>query len=103
MSQTIEELDKGILQIFVLKETLYDDEIDFNKYYLENFYASDINSDIIFMVVNLKSRASAREFTEINGQTISMDFTVVRTFEINIKEYNKYLRRKKISNIISSF
>jgi len=95
----IEELDNDTLKIFVLKETLYDDEIDFNRYYLDDFYASDINSDKISMVVNLKSRESAREFIEINGQPISMDFTVVRTFDIQIKDYNKYLRKKKISHI----
>jgi len=101
MSQ-IKELDKDVLRIFVLKETLTDD-FDGNKYYISKFYADEITNDIIHMTVNFKSRESAREFTEINGQPVSMDFVIVKTFDIAFNEYNKFVRSKKINRIISSF
>jgi len=95
------ELDNDILRIFVLKETLSDD-FDGNKYYIRDFYASEITDNVIYMVVNFKSRESAREVTEINGHPVSMDFVIVKTFEIDYMEYNKYIRKKKMTKIISS-
>jgi len=92
-------IDSNIIKKFVLKEILSDNTVDMDKYVLSSFDVDDIMDDIIHVLVNFKSKKSELVETIINDQPVSMDFVIVKTFEIKMSEYNKYLRSKKLTKI----
>jgi hypothetical protein len=100
----LKELDKDILNIISIKFTQMED-IDMNEYYIDNYYADYIKNGKIYMLINYRSKEPTLKefFTTKNGTPVSMDFVIVKTLEIKLEEYNKYLRRKKINNLIKKY
>lgn len=72
---------------------------DMSEYHIENFNIREINEKLILINVNYKSNISQRNFTEINGQPISMDYLIVRQLDIDKNHYLNFIRNKKISKL----
>ena len=75
---------------------------DFNrdKYYVQSINIDDIKDDTINITISYKTiEPSIQEDFQINGQKVSMDFVMIKQFDIPIDDYVHFLRGKKLSKI----
>ncbi len=91
------EKHDDILEKFILKHP--GDAPDMSKYFVEKITINKISIDNINFMVYFKSKKSEREFHYIDNKPMSMDFVVLKIYDMDVNEYYGSLRRKKMLNI----
>ena len=78
-------------------------DIDFGNYYIKSVILDGVVDGIIESVINIHSHEPdiMTDF-KINGMPVSMNYHIVRTEKISVKEYKTLLRKRKINSIIAS-